>query len=263
MLGVRYSFNHAVTTLLKEVRRAANRGSLTSDGLAVAEGFHLLEEALRSRCEIRAVIVAEPVRATVEAHVRGLKNTRVIAVSEAAFAELSSTDSPQGVISLVKPPAWTMAQLVRGKPLVIVLDGVQDPGNAGAVVRAGEAFGATGVAFLKGSVNPHNPKCLRASAGSIFRLPVVTAIEESLLLAALEQKRVTLFAAVPRDGKLLSETDLTGSCAIVIGSEARGISPKLARKATGIRIPTIGVESLNAAVAAGVMLYEASRQRTL
>jgi TrmH family RNA methyltransferase len=165
---------------------------------------------------------------------------------------------------LVRPPASTLDQMTRGDAaLVVVLDGVQDPGNAGAVVRAGEAFGATGVACLKGSVNPYNPKCLRASAGSIFRLPVVAALEESLLLAALEQKRVTLFAAVPRDGKLLSEADLTGSCAIVIGSEGRGVSPKLSRKAAGIRIPTIGVESLNAAVAAGVMLYEASRQRTV
>jgi TrmH family RNA methyltransferase len=249
--------------LLKEIRRAAARGSLTADGLAVAEGFHLLEEALRSRCEIRAVIAAEPVRATVEAHVRGLKHTRVVAVSETVFADLSSTEAPQGVISLVRPPAWTLTQLVRGHPLVIALDGVQDPGNAGAVVRAGEAFGATGIAFLKGSVNPYNPKCLRASAGSIFRLPVVTSLEESLLLAALEQKRVTLYAAVPRDGKILSEADLTGSCAIVIGSEGRGVSPKLARKSVGLRIPTSGVESLNAAVAAGVMLYEASRQRAL
>jgi TrmH family RNA methyltransferase len=92
---------------------------------------------------------------------------------------------------------------------------------------------------------------------------VVTSLEESLLLAALEQKRVTLYAAVPRDGKILSEADLTGSCAIVIGSEGRGVSPKLARKSVGLRIPTSGVESLNAAVAAGVMLYEASRQRAL
>ncbi len=142
-----------------------------------------------------------------------------------------------------------------------MLDGVQDPGNAGAVVRAAEAFGATGVAFLKGSVNPYNPKSLRASAGSIFRLPLVAALEESALLAALEQKQVTLYAAVPHDGRLLSEADLTGPSAILIGSEGRGVSPRLQHEASGIRIPTTGVESLNAAVAAGVMLYEASRQR--
>jgi RNA methyltransferase, TrmH family len=254
--------------LLKEVRRAAARGELTSgggltDGLAVAEGFYLLEEALGSRREIPVVIAAENVLATVVTHLRGLKRTRVVAVSEAAFANLATTETPQGVIALVRPPPWTLDQLVRGKPLVVVLDGVQDPGNAGTMVRAAEAFGATGVALLKGCVNPYNPKCLRASAGSMFRLPVVAGIEESLLAAALEQKRVALYAALPRAEMSIAEADFTGACAIVIGSEGHGVSKRIEKKAIGVRIPTSGVESLNAAVAAGVLLYEAQRQRAL
>lgn len=249
--------------LLKEIRRAASRGELTSDGLAVAEGFHLLEEALGSRCEIPVVIAAENVLATVVTHLRGLKRTRVVSVTEEVFAKLATTESPQGVIALVRPPQWTLDQLVRGKPLVVVLDAVQDPGNAGAMVRTAEAFGATGVAFLKGSVNPYNPKCLRASTGSMFRLPVAAGLDESLLSAALEQKRVALYAALPRAERSISQADFTGACAIVIGSEAHGVSKKLEKKAIGIRIPTSGVESLNAAVAAGVLLYEAQRQRAL
>lgn len=249
--------------LLKEVRRAASRGELTSQGLAVAEGFYLLEEALGSRREIPVVIAAESVLATVATHLRGLKQTRVVAVSDALFAKLATTETPQGVIALVRPPQWTLDQLVRGKPLVVVLDGVQDPGNAGAIVRAAEAFGATGVAFLKGSVNPYNPKCLRASAGSMFRLPVATGIDESLLSAALEQKRVALYAALPRAERPIAEADFTGACAIVIGSEGHGVSARIEKKALGVRIPTSGVESLNAAVAAGVLLYEAQRQRAL
>src|SRR5579875_1704031 len=137
--------------LLKEIRRAAARGSLTADGFAVAESFHLLEAAL------------------------------------------ASTAATQGVIALVRPPRWTVEQLLRGKSLVVVLDGVQDPGNAGAIVRAAEAFGATGVAFLKGSASAYNPKSLRASAGSIFRLPIVAAADENLLLAALDQRGVALY----------------------------------------------------------------------
>ncbi len=140
--------------LLKQVRRAVARGSLTEDGYAVAESFHLLEEALASDCEIGAVIVAESVKSTVAAHVRGLKRTRVVAVRDSIFAELASTEATQGVIALVRPPAWTLEQLLRGKTLIAVLDGVQDPGNAGAIVRAAEAFGATGAAFLKGTVSP-------------------------------------------------------------------------------------------------------------
>jgi len=248
--------------LLKQVRRAVARGSLTEDGYAVAESFRLLEEALASDCEIGAVIVAESVKSTVAAHVRGLKRTRVVAVRDSIFAELASTEATQGVIALVRPPAWTLEQLLRGKTLIAVLDGVQDPGNAGAIVRAAEAFGATGAAFLKGTVSPYNPKTLRASAGSMFRLPVTAAVDENLFLAALDQRRVTLYAASPRAAKGLAEVDLSDRCAIVIGSEGRGVNPTLEERAIGLKIPTTRVESLNAAVAAGILLYEARRQRT-
>ncbi len=249
--------------LLKDLRRAAAQGRLTSQGLAVAEGFHLLEEALRSRCEIPAVIAAESAQAVVSKHLRGLKSTRVAAVTDKTFASLATTDSPQGVIALVKPPAWTLEHILRGKALLVILDGVQDPGNAGAIVRAAEAFGATGATFLKGSVNPYNPKCLRASAGSIFRLPILAGLEIDLLSAALKQKEVTLFAALPRASRAVSDANFAGPCALVIGSEGHGVSPALAKSACAIRIPTCGVESLNAAVAAGVLLYEAQRQRAL
>jgi TrmH family RNA methyltransferase len=249
--------------LVKQIRRAITRGGLTEDGCAVAESFHLLEEALRSDCEIRVIVAAESVRSTVAAHVRGLKRTRLVSLDDAVFRELASTESPQGVLALVRPPAWTIEQLVRGRTLLIVLDGVQDPGNAGAIVRAAEAFGATGAVFLKGAVSPYNPKCLRASAGSLFRLPIVAAFDPSLLLAALEQKRVALFAALPRAELLAADAALSGRCALVIGSEGHGVSAQLRDRAKGLRIPTHGVESLNAAVAAGVLLYEAARQRTL
>src|SRR5579883_2800414 len=215
--------------LLKEIRRAAARGSLTADGFAVAESFHLLEEALASGCEIGCVIAAESVKGTVAAHVRGLKRTRVIAVRDPLFAALSSTAATQGVIALVRPPRWTVEQLLRGKSLVVVLDGVQDPGNAGAIVRAAEAFGATGVAFLKGSASAYNPKSLRASAGSIFRLPIVAA-DENLLLAALEQRGVALYAASPRAETAIGDADFSGRTAIIIGGEGRGVNPKLAAR---------------------------------
>jgi TrmH family RNA methyltransferase len=248
--------------LLKQLRQAAARGSLTEDGCAVAEGFHLLEEAMASECEIGAVIVAESVRSAMPQLPRSLRGARVVAVRDAAFAKLASTETPQGVIALVRPPAWTLERLLRGRSLVIVLDGVQDPGNAGAILRAAEAFGGTGVAFLKGSVSPYNPKCIRASAGSLFRLPVVASLQESALLEALERERLALYAAMPHAATSIADADFSIRCAIVIGSEGRGVSPKLQARATGVRIPASGVESLNAAVAAGVMLYEARRQRT-
>src|ERR1700722_16254835 len=173
--------------LLKEVRKAIARGTVTEDGLAVAESFHLLEEALRSDCEIPAVFASESVRAAVESHVRGLKKTRIHVLPDDIFASLSSTQTSQGVMALVRPPSWNLDQLFRGHSLPVVLDGLQDPGNAGAVLRAAEAFGAPGVAFLKGAVSPYNPKCLRASAGSIFRIPVAAGLDQQLFLAAARQ----------------------------------------------------------------------------
>jgi TrmH family RNA methyltransferase len=247
--------------LLKDVRRAVVKGTLTEDGCAVAETFHLLEEALRSDCFVKAVLAAESVQSAVESHVRGLKRVRVIVVEDGLFQMISATETSQGVIALVRPPTWTLDQLFRGQSLVVVLDGVQDPGNAGSVVRSAEAFGATGVLFLKGSVSPYNPKTLRASAGSIFRMPLVHGLDEDLARAALEQKRLDMFAAVPRGDKSLRDVDLTRRCALLIGSEGRGVSEKLRSAAYDLRIPTAGVESLNASVAAGILLYEARRQR--
>jgi TrmH family RNA methyltransferase len=252
----------AKNPLLKDVRRAIARGGLTPDGHCVAETFHLLEEALRSECAIHSVIASDSVRAAVERRIGGLRNIRIVHVPDNLYAEISATESGQGVMALVQPPAWELDQLVRGNPLVVIVDGVQDPGNAGAIVRAAEAFGASGLMFLKGSVNPYNPKAIRASAGSIFRVPLIAALDPGLAIAAVSQRKMDLYAAMPRASLSLKEASLEAKCAFVIGSEGRGVSAVLEDAATGLRIPTSGVESLNAAVAAGIVLYEAWRQRT-
>ncbi len=122
----------AANPLVKEVRRAIARGSLTAQGLCVAETFHLLEEALRSDCEVKYVLAAESVRSAAETHVRRLPGVHVAVLPEALFQSLSGTETSQGVMALVKPPVWDLDQLFRGRPLVVVLDGLQDPGNAGA-----------------------------------------------------------------------------------------------------------------------------------
>jgi TrmH family RNA methyltransferase len=236
--------------LLKEVRRLAAGGSLGEHRLALAEGPHLLDEALRSKIEIHAVILAESAE-----EIPGLGTlsgaTRIVRVLDTIFNKLASTESPQGVLALVRMPEWTEKDLVRGTPLVVVLDGVQDPGNAGTILRTAEAFGATGAVFLKGTVSPSNPKCLRASAGSAFRVPIVMEIPPAL----------TLYAADPRAKLSVAEARLATPCAIVIGAEGSGVRPELAARATALKIPTTNVESLNAAVAAGILLYEAHRQR--
>ncbi len=102
---------------------------------------------------------------------------KVAVLPDALLQSISGTETSQGVMALVKPPEWKLEQLFRGRPLVVVLDGLQDPGNAGAIVRAAEAFGATGALFLKGAASPYNPKTLRASAGSLFRVPFLAGVD--------------------------------------------------------------------------------------
>jgi TrmH family RNA methyltransferase len=141
----------------------------------------------------------------------------------------------------------------------VVLDGVQDPGNAGTIVRSAEAFGATGVLAIKGTVNLFNPKSLRASAGSLFRLPYVQGCEVEMALTALAG--MAGYATVVTGGQPIGEADFTVPAAVIIGSEARGVSQAWRDASRSVMIPTSGVESLNAAVAASIVLYEASRQR--
>jgi len=137
-----------------------------------------------------------------------------------------------------------------------VLDGIQDPGNAGTIVRAAEAFAATGVMFLKGSVSPFNSKTLRASAGSLFRVPFVAALDPAIGRAALQQNRLSIYAGMPHAGEA-ARPRMTRPCALVIGNEGRGVSEEFRSLAEPVSIPTAGVESLNASIAAAILLYEA------
>ena len=266
----------AANPLLKEVRRAVARGSLTAEGWCVAETFHLLEEALGSGSEVKTVLAAESARAAVEAQGRRLAGVRVVLLPDALFAGIAATETSQGVMALVQPRQWKLAQLFHGAALVVVLDGLQDPGNAGAIVRAAEAFGATGILFLKGTVSPHNPKTLRASAGSLFRVPFVHGVASATAIATLRQNGIKLFVAMPAAARLqeplrgstnsadsLAATDLSGRCGLIIGSEAHGVGTEWRSAAAPVSIPTVGVESLNAAIAASILLYEARRQRML
>jgi RNA methyltransferase, TrmH family len=247
----------AANPLLKDVRRAIARGGLTEDGYFVAEGFHLIEEAVRSDLEVKVVLAAE----SAFDRLRVPSAMRVAVTGDTLFQKLGDTESSQGVIALVKAPSWTLDQALRGCSLIVVLDALQDPGNAGAIVRAAEAFAATGVLFTKGTVSPYNPKTLRASAGSLFRVPFVHQLDGMQVRSAFEQNKIAVYAAMPGAALAPEAMNFTQRCALVIGSEAHGVSEALRRGAVCVSIPTAQVESLNAAVAAGILLYEAQRQR--
>lgn len=238
--------------LLKKIRKALASGRPTEDGLAIAEGPHLVAEAIRSGLPVDRIVVAEDVEYEFDAP--------VCVVSKRVFRDLKDTEHSQGILALVRIPEFDVAELVKPgvAPLVVVLDAVQDPGNAGTIIRSAEAFGATGVVLLKGSVHPWNPKCLRASAGSLFRLPVVYGVEDLSPLEGLEW-----LGAAGESTDTIPVVDFRGPVALFLGNEGAGIRPEWRGRCRMVRIPTRAVESLNVAVAASVILYEAYRQRSL
>jgi TrmH family RNA methyltransferase len=166
----------------------------------------------------------------------------------------------------VEPPDWTWAHLLgthkSRAALIVVLAGLQDPGNLGTILRNAEAFGADGVLSLPGTVSAWNPKAVRASAGSVFRVPLL-AVHPDECFMRLREAGIHIWSTALHHAEATDQIDLGGPVAFLIGNEGNGVPPELAAQAHGaLTIPCPGpVESLNAAVAAGVLLYEASRQR--
>ncbi len=259
MTGTRETITSRSNPRLKQLRRAASRGTVTASGFALAESPTLLEEALRSGIEIERVFASERMRATVAKRLPPHRRIPLHPVADRLFNQVATTFRSQGVLALVKLPDWDPETVFGG--LTVVLDGVQDPGNAGAVARSAEAFAASGLVFLKGSASPANPKTLRAGAGSLFRLPTLHGIDAEELIGLAQRHGKTIFAAEARGGVPLMDAPVDRSAAVVIGSETHGVAPAILEAATTLAIPTESVESLNAAVAASVILYEAARRR--
>jgi RNA methyltransferase, TrmH family len=246
---------------LKDLRQRLLHPAIGEDGLIAIEGDHLLQEAQRSGLRFDTVFLREDRIA--ERPFPG--NVKVLTVAADAFDDACITESPQGIAALVKAPVWTLESLLAAdEPRLVILAGLQDPGNVGTILRSAEAFGASGVLLAPGSVSPWNQKALRASAGSSFRLPVVSLAEISLL-RRLAERRIPIYACVADAGVSIFDADLRGPIAFVIGNEGAGISDDILCFCSGsLHVPCPGhVESLNAAIAASIVLYEASRQRSI
>jgi TrmH family RNA methyltransferase len=250
---------------LKELRRALAQPGRDGSSLAGIEGPNLLEEALRAGLRIPVVFVARGAEHLLE----GLAlpaETEVLLLPRELLDSALATEAPQLVAALVEPPDWSWADVEGGSdkaaPLIVVLAGLQDPGNLGTILRSAEAFGATGVLSLPGTVSAWNPKAVRASAGSVFRLPLLSVGAEDCF-TRLRKAGVKIWTTVVNGAEAVERIDLIGAVALLIGNEGNGVLEELAAQADGaVTIPCPGpVESLNAAAAASVLLYEACRQR--
>lgn len=243
---------------LKQLRRTLTKPAREASGLVALEGPNLVDEALRARLAIETLFVSERFQPWLQ-QLALPAETEVLLIPEDLLASILTTENPQPVAALVHPRTFAWADLLAApSPLLLILAGLQDPGNLGTILRSAEAFGTSGVLALPGTVSPWNPKALRASAGSALRVPFLAATPDECF-TRLREARIPIFAAVPRG----SSKTLPHAVALLLGNEGSGLpADLLARADSSITIPCPGpVESLNAAVAASILLYEASRQR--
>ena len=248
---------------LKELRLAFRRGELTPQGECAVEGVKLVEEALRSSQRLTGVFFSESARPLAEKLLPQLNaRTETHILPNALFNSIVPSDAPQGVAALVKVRNFPAAQILERSQSgpVVVAAGLQDPGNLGTLFRSAEAFGAAGIFLTERTVGPYNPKVLRGSAGSIFRLPFLP-IASGELIVLLRQHGVRLLATSSHKGTPLPEVSWTLPLAIFIGNEGAGLPRDLMQQMQEtIMIPqAVQVESLNAGVAASIVLYEAAR----
>jgi RNA methyltransferase, TrmH family len=249
---------------LKELRKALNAPLRGASGLVGIEGPHLVEEVLRAGLRVVAIFVAHGSEKLLD-ELHAPPQTEILRLPKKLLDSALTTETPQPIAALVEPPKWSWEKiLVRNQknPLIVVLASVQDPGNLGTIIRTAEAFGATGIVCLPGTVSAWNPKAVRASAGSVFRVPLLAASERKCL-EQLREQGVRILASTARAAQPTDLVDMAGPVALVIGNEGNGVADDLIAKADAkVTIPCPGpVESLNAAVAASVLLYEAARQR--
>ena len=246
---------------VKQLRAAFAGQARLASGLIAIEGEHLLEEAVKSGQALKTVFVSER-RALPDFVPRGIE---VVRLANDVFQSCVETQTPQGIAALLVPPVSTVEEMLVGTPLILIAVGLQDPGNLGTLIRSAEAFGATGVLTTIGTVSAWNQKAVRASAGSVFRMPIAGATPEAM--ERLEQTGVSLIAALKDDAVAIDDVSLIdtlrGPCALLIGNEGAGLGEGWIGMAdTKVTIPCPGwVESLNAAVAGSVLLWEISRRR--
>jgi TrmH family RNA methyltransferase len=244
--------------------RAAFSGKASQPGEFVAiEGETLLAEALRSQIAVDSIFVRQGSEAVLTSlGLRATQTSPTFVLSAEVFASAVATASPQGIAALIAIPKLVAKDRKSRQGVTLVLEAMQDPGNLGTLLRAAEAFGVARILITPDTVNPWSPKAIRASAGSVFRVPIerVTLGEVKEQMAA---GKIRLFAAVAQASGAIAcmDADLAAPCALMIGNEGAGLSPAaLALADARIHIPC-RTESLNAAAAGATLLYEALRQR--
>lgn len=232
------------------------------EGLFVVEGRKMMEEVPLEA--VQEVYVAESFITEYGSLINRFPSKLCEIVSDQVFKQMSTVVTPQGILGVIKQSALKLTQLkLTEAPILIALENLQDPGNVGTIIRTAEAVNAQGVLLSMGSVDLYNPKIVRATMGSIFRVPIVEDVDLIAAVEHLKKNHVTIYAAHLEGSQGYYEYNYQGGTCFLIGNEGNGLTNELAATATAyVKIPLLGQsESLNAAVATGVLLYEVIRQR--
>ena len=255
--------------LVKELRQAFAHADRTAKGDCAIEGVRIVEEAIRSGLRFRAVFLRESARNLADRFLPQIgAHVEALLLPDQLFDSAVPSETPQGVAALVRMKEFSLEEMLERLQVgpIVVTAGLQDPGNLGTILRSAEAFGSAGIILGEGTVSPFNSKVIRASAGSAFRLPMVKAKSAGAtndVAAKLRGASLRLIATSSHKGTPLDQVKLTDPLAVFIGSEGSGLPRSLmAQLDETVAIPHAEhVESLNAGIAASIMLYEAARQR--
>lgn len=253
--------------LIKEIKSFRSRKNRSKKGLFIIEGSKLFFEALNEEEKIASIFMSEQFLSTGESKEilarAAARSIKTYALPDRLFKAISDTESPQGILAVIKARHRNINQLPAEGNLLVILETLQDPGNMGTIIRTADAAGFTGIIVSQGCVDVYNPKVLRSTMGSIFHIPLFFSDNLGETIQILKSKGTKIYAAHLKGTSNYFQLDMHNDTAIIIGNESKGISAEIAALADElVKIPMIGkAESLNASVAAALLMYESVRQR--
>ena len=252
--------------IIKKVNALKTKKNRDNEGLFVVEGIRFVKE-IPEDWNVKCYIIAQPLveESPIDAYE---KRAMVYIVDEDIFQSISDTKSPQGILAICEKKEFNLLDVMHKEkehPLYVLVEEMNDPGNLGTVIRTADACGADGIFLSMGSVDIYNPKVLRSTMGSLFHVPIVQNLTIEEMVAAMKSKEIPIYAAHLKGQEYPYGLPLEKSCAFFMGNEARGLSEKSANLCkTWVKIPMLGqAESLNASMAAGILMYEVVRQRII
>lgn len=230
-------------------------------GMFIVEGIKQVNE-IPSHYPIEYFVTAESYDSD---QIQNLGQGKWIVVPDELFKQMSDTETPQGVMAVVKRQDLLLEDLAKKEsPFYLVLENLQDPGNLGTIIRSAYGFGVDAIFISKGSVDLYAPKTLRSTMSALFHVPIIVDIDMNECLEWLGKQDVTIYATALEESEVLYDADYRPGCALIIGNEANGVTETTKHTAhQKVRIPMPGgLESLNASIAASICMYEVMKQRT-